>query len=416
MKLMKQTLAVFVTLLLVWGCGRQQMPLSTKSEQAKALLQQALTRMENYENAKARELLQQAIQADSGFALPYLYAAMLSQDPAERKANYAKANELAKKASYPERKFIRIMSSPQKNVEQAITSLAKLAHQYRKDRHLQIAMAQLYYAQGNYDKAIEGLTRAIQLDSTTVNAFYRLGEAYLMKNEFARARQYFQKALAVTPAEASTTRQYYSIAITYLYEGNVDSALAVLQRGAEDYLARNPNGVPVFFWNSIGRINLENGRLQEAMKCYEKGYSYVEKSSMDETQKQIWLGRLHHGEGRIYAKMGKFKQAWHEANTIKKMIEGGGAQAKNFWPSYYYLAGYIYLEQGKPDKALEQLRRANRDSDFIRMLLARCYEQMARKEQARKLLQEIVNEPATGLDRALVYREARSKLASYGTK
>ena len=72
-------------------------------------------------------------------------------------------------------------------------------------------------------------------------------------------------------------------------------------RALKTYLAEykdsgSAQGFPeVFIWNSIARINLENGRLDAAMQAYEKGYKSVPGSSLPEDQKQVWLGRLQHG-------------------------------------------------------------------------------------------------------------------------
>ena len=96
----------------------------------------------------------------------------------------------------------------------------------------------------------------------------------------------------------------------------------------------------------MARINLENGRLDEAMKDYEKGYESVPGSNLPEDQKQTWLGRLHHGKARTLARMGKHEEAWAEVETIKKMIEDGGEEAKQYWPAYHYVAGYAKLEAG----------------------------------------------------------------------
>ena len=65
------------------------------------------------------------------------------------------------------------------------------------------------------------------------------------------------------------------------------------------------------------------GRLDEAMKDYDKGYQSVPGSSIPEDQKQTWLGRLHHGKARTLARMGKHEEAWAEAETVRKMILDG---------------------------------------------------------------------------------------------
>ena len=76
------------------------------------------------------------------------------------------------------------------------------------------------------------------------------------------------------------------MAFTYLYEGQVDQALATLTAFAGEYeKAGQPFGIPeVFIWNSIARINLENNRLEAAMKAYEHGYESVPDSNLDETR------------------------------------------------------------------------------------------------------------------------------------
>ena len=134
----------------------------------------------------------------------------------------------------------------------------------------------------------------------------------------------------------------------------------------------------------MARINLENGRLEEAMKDYEKGYESVPGSTLAEDQKQSWLGRQHHGKARTLAKMGKFQEAWAETETIKKMIEAGGEPAKQYWPAYHYVAGYVKLEAGEYDAALEHLKQADMKNPFDTLLLARAYEKLGQKEEAKK--------------------------------
>ena len=139
-----------------------------------------------------------------------------------------------------------------------------------------------------------------------------------------------------------------------------DQALAGLNAFLGEYKQNklDANFPEVFIWNSIARINLENGRLEEAMKAYQKGYDSVPGSSLDETEKKIWLGRLHHGKGRTLARMGQYDAAWQEAETVKKMIAEGGERGKEFEPAYHYLAGYIELQKGDAKAAIEHLKQA----------------------------------------------------------
>ena len=233
-----------------------------------------------------------------------------------------------------------------------------------------------------------------------------------MKGDYGRAREMYQLARSKTPEGVAPGQPTFSTAYTYLYEGNVDQALETLRAYLEDYRKTSAAAdLPeVFIWNSMARINLENGRLEEAMKAYEKGFESVPGSKLPEEQKKIWLGRLHHGRGRTLARMGRHDEAWAEAETIKKMIDEGGEAGKPFEPAYHYLAGYVKLEKGDYAAAIEHLKQADPDDPFHKLLLARAYEKAGDRDNARKAYQDVVDSPQNNLDRALAYREAKTKL------
>src|SRR5688572_13779261 len=147
----------------------------------------------------------------------------------------------------------------------------------------------------------------------------------------------------------------------------------------------------------MARINLENGRLDDAMKAYEKGYESIPGSNLDEVQTKTWLGRLHHGKARTLARMGKREQAWAEVETIRKMIEGGGEEAKQYWPAYHYAAGYVKLEAGDASKAAEHLEQADKNDPFHTLLLARAYEKLGHKEKAKEAYRRVLDSQAAGI-------------------
>jgi tetratricopeptide (TPR) repeat protein len=119
---------------------------------------------------------------------------------------------------------------------------------------------------------------------------------------------------------------------------------------------------------------------------------------------------LHHGTGRTLAKMGKLQGAWAEAETVRKMIEDGGEAGKQYWPAYHYLAGYVKLEAKEYDQAVEHLKQANPQDPFHQLLLARAYEGVKNKAEAKKVYQSIVDSQWPGIERPLAYPEARKKL------
>ena len=410
-------LAMFLVLAALTACGPREFPMTTTSDEARAHLQDALRYMNNYMNRQASESLQKALAADSTFALAYLYSGMLTNNAEKRQQLFERARKEAAEASMAERTLVEAVIAWRNNDHNAaLEHLETLRKTFPSDFHLTFTYGRILFDKGEYPAAAQVFEQAVQLDSTTVAGFDWLANAYIRFGEYEKAKQFYRKAAEITPEGGNPLLRYYGIAFAELYLGNVDAALAALEEGIQDYMKRNPNGTPVFVYNSMARINLENGRPEKAIELYEKGYSLVPGSSMSETQKQLWLGRLHHGKARSYAKMGDFRNAWKHARIVKKMLDAGGEQARRYLPAYHYLAGYIYLEQKKPQKALEHLQQADQDDHFIRMLMARAYEALGQPDKARELLAEIVNNPIGGLERALVYNDARAKLAQYAAQ
>jgi tetratricopeptide (TPR) repeat protein len=157
-------------------------------------------------------------------------------------------------------------------------------------------------------------------------------------------------------------------------------------------------------------LQLEFGSPERAIEFYEKGYATVPGSSIDDMQKKIWLGRLHHGKGRALARMGKTDEAWKEAELIKKMIEEGGEDGKQFWPAYHYLAGYLKLEAGDYAQAIDHLKQSDLNDPFHKLLLARAYDKAGDSANAQKLYKEITEFSQVSIERAIAYPEAKKKL------
>jgi tetratricopeptide (TPR) repeat protein len=331
------------------GTSGRKFEWTTKSPEARELLKQLQLRIENFQvGPENLELAKKIVAADPTFAMGQYYLSAVQATPAEAEKEYLKAKEMAKSASDGERRFIEGM------------------HYARVNQGLE------------FQKCIEPL-EALARDYPGERLVHViLGQLYAGDNQAEKARLAFEKTQAIGPKTA-----------------RVEAFLA-----NDDLL------------NAMARINLENGRLEEAMKDYEKGYESVPGSSLPDDQKQVWLGRLHHGKARTLAKMGKIQEAWAETETIRKMIEAGGEPAKQYWPAYHYLAGYVKLEAGEYNAALEHLKQADMNNPFDTLLLARTYEKLGQKDEAKKTYQKVVDSQWPGIERPLAFPEASRKLKS----
>jgi tetratricopeptide (TPR) repeat protein len=326
-----------------------------------------------------------------------------------------KARELAKKAPEGDRRFIDAVYYARVNqgvdFKKAIEPIEQVARDFPGERFVHIILGQILNGDGQGEKARAAFekARAIGPRSARVESF--LAGNDLLKGQYGKARATYVEVEKSLPKGAVPFAIRFGVTFSHLYEGNVDAALDSLRTYLAEYKA---NGLDqqfpeVFIWNAMARINLENGRLDEAMKAYEKGYESIPGSNLDEIQKKTWLGRLHHGRARTLARMGKHEQAAAEIATIKKMIEDGGEEAKQYWPAYHYVAGYAKLEAGEYAKAAEHLEQADRNDPFHTLLLARAYEKLGQKDKAREAYRRVVESQSAGIERPLAYPEARRK-------
>ncbi len=397
------------------GAKGRTLEWSSRSDEAKNLLREVHARVENFQFGPATaDVARKVVAADPRWALGMYYLSATTPPP-ENQTHLDKAVELAKNAPEGERRFIETMSVARANnganFAAAGPALEKLAADYPGERFVWMILGQVHQAAGAADKARAAFERA-QAIAPSNRARALLANDDLLKGRYAQARATFEAVKRDLPQGATPFAVYYGITFSHLYEGQVDAAI----RSLEEFLPRyKESGAAqtqpeVFIWNAIARINLENGRLDAAMKAYEKGYESVPGSGLPEDQKQTWLGRLHHGKCRVLAKMGKHEEAWSEAETVRGMIEKGGEQAKQFLPAYHYLAGYLMLERGDAKAAVEHLKQADPDDAFHQLLLARAHERLGDKDGAKKIYASIVANAPNGLERALAFPEAKRKL------
>jgi tetratricopeptide (TPR) repeat protein len=390
---------------------------TTKSPEAKTMLTELQLRVENFQQGPAnRELAQKIVAADPTFAMGQYYLSVFAPTPAEAEAEYQKSRELAKNASEGERRFIEAMVHVRLNQGQdfkkSIPLMEEVARDFPGERLVHVILGQLYNGDAQAGKARVEFEKAQAIGPKTARIEAFLAGDELIKGNYGKARAAYQSVEKSLPKGAVPFAIRFGVTFSHLYEGHPDEALESLRTYLSEYKAGglDQQFPEVFIWNAMARINLENGRLEEAMKDYQKGYESVPGSTLPEDQKKTWLGRLHHGKARTLARMGKHQEAWAEVETIKKMIEDGGEPAKQYWPAYHYVAGYAKLEAKEYPAAVEHLKQANLEDPFHTLLLARAYEKAGQKEEAKKAYQKVLDSQWVGIERPLAYPEAKKKV------
>ncbi|MGH7492907.1 MAG: tetratricopeptide repeat protein [bacterium] len=410
-------LTLAMLLLAPAGFAQKQLTLTTHSPAAKENFVHAIGALESFQFQEFTNAAQKTVAADSNFAMAHMLMAA-TVGPQQRQPHLDKIAALAPTTSKGEQIYLQGMLHFYKNEDdKALDSFKQLSQMLPDDRMVYMMLGNVQRRKGDFTGAIASFEAANKIDPSLPRAWSFIGDCYLLQEKYDKARTNYRQVVSKVDPDASPFGPFFGQIWADLYEGKPDPALKTL----DEYLNRyNRNGAaqgfpPVWIWNHKARINLEFGRLNEALRCYEIGYKSVPPaaaSAVDSIQKIVWLGRMHHGRARTLAKMGKYDEAWKIAEQVKKMIEDGGKEGEQYWPAYHYLAGYIVLEKGDYPAAIEHLKQTDLNDPFQKLLLARAYLKTGEKAQAIKLCEEITKFTTNNIERALSYSEAKKIIAA----
>ena len=150
--------------------------------------------------------------------------------------------------------------------EKAISLCEKLCSQDGRDSESWSLLARLYKQVGRKDEQIKCLQHIVDLNPSDSNAVGMLASEYIRQNNVELAAKYYHQAVQLCPEEPK-------------YLTNYGYVLTVLQRHseAEIHFRQAIQLAPSLslVYSSLAGCLRSQGKLTEAIECYEKGLSYA---------------------------------------------------------------------------------------------------------------------------------------------
>lgn len=185
----------------------------------------------------------------------------------------------------------------------------------------------------------------LRVNQRNAKLFNNVGHALESQGKFAKALEYFKKAVMVQPddigAHINVGRTFNNLKMYKQAEEAYMRAKSLLPRArpGEPYQARvAPNHLNVFL-NLANLVARNESRLQEADALYRQAIS------MRSDYTQAYINR-----GDVLIKMNRTKEA---QEVYEKALQYDSSN-----PDIYYNLGVVFLEQGKASQALEYLDKA----------------------------------------------------------
>lgn len=344
MKKQQKVYSVLIMILLILGligCGSKgKIPITTSSDSALEEYNQGWALFEKLRFQESIQHFENAIKADSTFAMAYLNLANVSTSAKAFFENMKKAAVLVDKVSEGERLWILGAKAgadgfPMKQREYW-QQLVKL---YPNDERAHNQLGLSCFILQDYALAVDQFQRAIEINPEYTQPYNQLGYSYRFLELYTDAENAFQKYIELIPDDPNP---YDSYAELLLKIGKYDQSIENYQKA----LAIDPN----FVASHIGVATNLN-------------YKGDHKAARERLQKLLRLAR-NDGERRAayfstavsFADEGKLDKALEVIGEQFKLAEKIGDAAA--MSGDLVLMGNIQLEMGKLDKALVNFEKS----------------------------------------------------------
>jgi len=265
---------------------------------------------------------------------------------------------------------------------------------------------------GKQDEALTLYREALARSPDSFDAHYGAGIALDLKGSYGDARREFEQAIEHATPD-NKVQALTGMATSYAFDRDPANAARFyqqifdIQTGASEYAGAAETA------NALGRVYLENGNLDDALKWYQTGYETARRQpDLPGAELDLIDLRWAHAQARIAARRGRATEARKHVATVKALVDKGSnpEQAVQF----PYLAGYVDFYLKDFSGAIAQLRKADQSDPFILILLAQAYENTKQTAEARDAYRRVLALNGHSLNNAFARSIAREKLKAAG--
>ena len=235
-----------------------KVPITTKSNEARDEFLKGRALSEKLQAQDSLQHYDKAIALDPEFATAELARANSSPTAKEFFEHLNKAVSLAGNASEGEKLFILAnQSATNGDLVKQKELLEKLVAQYPNDERARFALGGYYFAQQQFDQAIQQYKKATEIAANYSPAYNILGYAYRQQGDYPDAEQAFKKYIELIPNDPNPYDSYGEL---LLKMGKFDDSIAQYRKA----LSIDPNFVASHFGISADLLYMGKPAQAEA--------------------------------------------------------------------------------------------------------------------------------------------------------
>ena len=395
---------------------KEEIPITTSSEEALKLFLEGREKWENIEIAAAALLFDQAIQKDPEFAMAYLYRSQSGGGFNIFRQNLEKAVSLVDKVPEGEKHLIlysqAVADGDGAKQKEHLDQLLKL---FPNDKRVQtLAGSYFQYVLDDRETAIKHLKKATDLDKKYAPAYNNLGYVQSALGNYEAAEEAFKTYINLIP---DNPNPYDSYAELLLKIGKYDESIEQYKKAFE----KDP--LFTFALQGVGHNYIFKGDYETARKYYQKRFDKA--PAIDEKFSTLfWKATSYVHEGNIEKALKTFEE--YRALAEKEDL------ITNVILSYAN-QGFILTESGNPTEGMKyyekasdlikeaELSRPVKENYILNSIMWRCYVLTAKNEfdkaeaDFEKYKQMVENRQNPGEERTLhsIYALREIKRGNY---
>ena len=154
---------------------------------------------------------------------------------------------------------------------------------------------------GNTSEAIQQLEQAVTKNPESVEALFKLGNAYMDAEQFDQAIEAFQKVIALDAKHADA---HSNLGVAYYRKGDMSQAVEAFQKAVE----LSPNDAEIQY--NLGGALAQMDRMDEAIAAFQKALE------LNPNLPEAYLGL-----GSVYKLQGKDKEAIDALNRFLELSD-----------------------------------------------------------------------------------------------
>lgn len=261
---------------------------------------------------------------------------------------------------------------------------------------------------GKYDESIANYQKAFDMDNEFNTALYGIGDNYVFKGDYNKAREYYQKYFNNAKTVTAKINALNRIARSYLYENKLNEALKSFDNVIA-FAEKEKNAKENFIANLSQSFALsEFGKTAEGLKKIQNDIKLIDKIGLSNEDRDHFniLSNLY--MAYAYAMNNDLSKAKAEAEIYQKAVEKTDDTSLKEMGDWIF--GFIDFKKGDYKSVIEKFDKLSKPDAQDKYYLAMAYLKMGNKEAADKLFNEILNSNDNTLQLAMVWNRVKLEL------